>query len=141
MTRAEFNAFCGRLPAATHAVQWGGAEVWKLGGKVFAIGRFVGADAFVTFKAGDIGYEFLKDQPGLRPAPYLASRGLKWVQLYDCAAMPETELRSHLRRSHAQVAAGLPRRTRCLLGLEEPAHHAPAAPRSRRARGLENPAI
>ncbi len=26
------------LPATTHVVQWGGAHVWKVGGKVFAVG-------------------------------------------------------------------------------------------------------
>ncbi|MGC8477493.1 MAG: MmcQ/YjbR family DNA-binding protein, partial [Acetobacteraceae bacterium] len=101
-------------------VPWDGAEVWKPGGKVCAIGRFVGADAFFTVKAGEIGYEFPNDQPGVRPAPSLASRGLKWVQLYDRAAMPETELRSHPRQSHARVTAGLPRRAHRSLGLEEP---------------------
>ena len=38
MTYEEFNAFCGGLPATTYVVQWGGAHVWKVGGKVFAIG-------------------------------------------------------------------------------------------------------
>ena len=37
MTRDEFNAFCGGLPAATHVVQWGGSDVWKVGGKMFAV--------------------------------------------------------------------------------------------------------
>ncbi len=38
MTFEEFNAFCGSLPATTYVVQWGGSHVWKVGGKVFAIG-------------------------------------------------------------------------------------------------------
>ena len=38
MTLDEYNAFCGSLPSTTHVVQWGGADVWKVGGKVFAIG-------------------------------------------------------------------------------------------------------
>ena len=33
-----FNALCASLPATTHVVQWGGSDVWKVGGKVFAIG-------------------------------------------------------------------------------------------------------
>lgn len=33
-----YNTYCGSLPATTHVVQWGGAHVWKVGGKVFAIG-------------------------------------------------------------------------------------------------------
>ena len=37
MTPAAFNAFCATLPQSTHVVQWGGADVWKVGGKVYAI--------------------------------------------------------------------------------------------------------
>ena len=76
MTYGEFNAFCRALPATTHVIQWGGSHVWKVGGKVFAIGGWGDGEARFTFKAGDIAYEMLKDQPGLRPAPYLASRGM-----------------------------------------------------------------
>lgn len=50
MTRAEINAFCASLRAVTHVVQWGGADVWKVGGKVFAITW----DDGVTFKASDM---------------------------------------------------------------------------------------
>lgn len=38
MTYEEYNNFCGSLAATTHVVQWGGSDVWKVGGKVFAIG-------------------------------------------------------------------------------------------------------
>src|SRR5690606_27443387 len=38
MTYPEFNDFCRSLPATTYVVQWGGSHVWKVGGKVFAIG-------------------------------------------------------------------------------------------------------
>ena len=54
MTYDDFNAFCRALPATTYVVQWGGAHVWKVGGKVFAIGGWAdGAPAF-TFKAGEL---------------------------------------------------------------------------------------
>ena len=36
MTLAQYNACCAGLPHATHVVQWGGAPVWKVAGKVFA---------------------------------------------------------------------------------------------------------
>ena len=35
----QFNAFCRALPATAYVVQWRGSHVWKVGGKVFAIGR------------------------------------------------------------------------------------------------------
>lgn len=80
MTLDEYNSFCASMPSATHAVQWGGAHVWKVGGKVFAIaGWDEGAVPYVTFKCSDIAYHILKEQAGLLPAPYLASRGMTWI--------------------------------------------------------------
>jgi predicted DNA-binding protein (MmcQ/YjbR family) len=77
----DYNGFCASLPSATHVVQWGGSDVWKIGSKVFAIAGWGRGDSLhVTFKCSDTSYDVLKDQPGLRPAPYLASRGMKWIQ-------------------------------------------------------------
>jgi predicted DNA-binding protein (MmcQ/YjbR family) len=45
MTYDAFNAFCRALPATTYVVQWGGAHVWKVGGKVFAIGGWADGQA------------------------------------------------------------------------------------------------
>lgn len=115
--RAAFNAFCAGLPATTHVVQWGNADVWKVGGKVFAIcGWNDGRDAF-TFKASDIAYEVLQDQPGIRPAPYLAARGMKWLQVYGTPGLSEDSLKEHLVASYDMVVARLTRKTRADLGL------------------------
>jgi len=119
MTAEEFNAFCRSLPATTSVVQWGGSHVWKVGGKVFAIGNGPDGDVNVTFKAGDISYEVLKTQPGLRPAPYLASRGLKWIQHYAKPGLSDDDLRDYIRRSYVIVMQGLSRKRRVELGLEE----------------------
>ena len=53
MTADGFNIFCRALPATTHVVQWGGAHVWKVGGKVFAFGRWDEGRLAVTFKTSD----------------------------------------------------------------------------------------
>ena len=72
MNYRQFNDFCRSLPATTHVVQWGGAHVWKVGGKVFAIGGWEDrAYPGITFKVTPLSYDLLKSQPGLRPAPYL----------------------------------------------------------------------
>jgi len=119
MTREEFDAFCSGLPNATHVVQWGDASVWKVGGKVFAIGGWSDADEFAaTFKCSDTSFAVLKDLPGLRPAPYLASRGLTWVQRIDRRMLGDAELQDYLRRSYALAVAALPRKKRRELGLE-----------------------
>ena len=122
MTYDDFNAFCGALPATSHVVQWGGSDVWKVGGKVFAIGGWDDGDgARFTFKVSEISYEILKDQPGLRPAPYLASRGMKWIQQYGEPGLTDDELRDYLRESHRIVSLGLPKKTQRALGLNQPA--------------------
>lgn len=117
MTRDEFNSFCGGLRATTHVVQWGNADVWKVGGKVFAIcGWNEGREAF-TFKATDLAFEVLSDAPGIRPAPYLASRGMKWLQVYEDRGMSDESLRDHVVTSYDLVIAGLTRKLRAELGL------------------------
>jgi predicted DNA-binding protein (MmcQ/YjbR family) len=65
-----------------------------------------------------IAYELLKEQPGLRPAPYLASRGLKWIQHYAKPGLSDAALRDYIRQSHAIVAQGLSKKKRIGLGLE-----------------------
>lgn len=117
ITDAAFNAYCGGLPGATYVCQWGGAHVWKVGGKVFAIGRWDNDGMGITFKASEIVFEMLKDAPGLRPAPYLASRGLLWLQHHDPAAMADADVLDHVKTSYDMVAAKLPLRTRAALGI------------------------
>jgi len=117
MTRDEFNTFCTGLKGATHVVQWGGADVWKIGGKVFAIcGWNGGRDAF-TFKASDIAFEVLRDMPGIRPAPYLASRGLKWLQQFADPGLSDDELQRHIALSYDMVTVKLTQKKRAELGI------------------------
>ena len=118
MTLAEYNAFCAALPATSHVVQWGGADVWKVGEKVFAIARpQEDGEMAVSFKCSPMAYDILREQPGLRPAPYLASRGMKWIQWLTGESMPDDALRDYLAESHRLVAAGLTKRVRAELGL------------------------
>lgn len=117
MDRDEYNSYCKSLPATTHVVQWGNSDVWKVGGKVFAIcGWNDGKDAF-TFKASDIAFEVLSEQPGIRPAPYLASRGFKWLQHYAEPGLSDPELKQHIETSYQMVIAGLTKKKRAELGL------------------------
>jgi predicted DNA-binding protein (MmcQ/YjbR family) len=117
MTYQEFNKFCRALAATTYVMQWGGSHVWKVGGKVFAIGGWQEEAASFTFKVSDIAFEMLKEQPGLRPAPYLASRGMKWIQHFARPGLSDAALRDYLRQSHTIVAQGLSKKKRVALGL------------------------
>ncbi|MCH8530073.1 MAG: MmcQ/YjbR family DNA-binding protein [Saccharospirillum sp.] len=120
MTYDEFNDFCTALPATSHVIQWGGAHVWKVGGKVFAIGGWGPDDepAF-TFKTSDLDFDVLHNQPGFRPAPYLASRGMKWIQQIDLSGPSAEELKYYIRESHRLVSLGLPKKRQKELGLNQ----------------------
>ena len=135
MTVDDFNAFCRALPHTTHVVQWGRAQVWKIGGKVFAIGGWNDTDEelFVTFKCSELAYEMLREMPGCRPAPYLASRGMKWIQRTSDESMIDSELREHITASYRMIADALPRRVRAELGLQSnPSAKSSKLPRGRK---------
>lgn len=118
MTREEYNGFCATLPATSHMVQWGNADVWKVGGKVFAVGGWSDGDKLaVTFKVSDLAFDILSEQPGCRPAPYLASRGMKWIQRYGAESMDDQALRDYITESHRLVSLNLTKKLRAELGL------------------------
>lgn len=118
MTLEEYNQYCDGLIATSHVVQWGEAHVWKVGGKVFAIaGWGDGGPLAVTFKVSPLSFDILKEQPGLRPAPYLASRGMKWIQHYAEPGLADETLRAYLQESHRLVASGLSKKKQREMGL------------------------
>ena len=119
MNLAQYNAFCKTLPQATNVVQWGGASVWKVAGKVFAIGWFdKSVDHGITFKCSPMSFEMLRGLDGCRPAPYFASRGMKWIQRTQEAELSDKEIKAYLRESHRLAAAGLSKKKQRALGLE-----------------------
>ena len=77
-----------------------------------------GQPAF-TFKVSDHNFEVLKERPGFRPAPYLASRGMKWIQQYDGQGVPDDELEYYLAESHRIVSLGLTKKLQKELGLNQ----------------------
>jgi len=120
MTRGEFDDFCRGLRGATHVVQWRGASVWKIGGKIFAIypkwGQ--GDRAKLSFKCGDLAYAMLCEQPGCNPAPYLARA--KWVRIEADGALSDRDIEAYLRAAHGIVAGKLTKAKRKELGLNPP---------------------
>jgi predicted DNA-binding protein (MmcQ/YjbR family) len=119
MSLAQYNAFCAGLRQSTNVVQWGGASVWKVAGKVFAIGWFYNSvEHGITFKCSPMSFEMLRSLDGCRPAPYFASRGMKWIQRTKQAELSDKELKAYLRESHRLVARGLSKKQQRELGLE-----------------------
>lgn len=118
MNLEAYNKFCASLAHTSHVVQWGGAHVWKVGGKVFAVaGWNAGNDLAVTFKCSPMSFDLLKQRPGLRPAPYLASRGMAWIQRTGSESMDDAALRDYLQESHRLASLNLSKKRQRELGL------------------------
>ena len=88
---------------------------------MFAIGGWSdGAEFAVTFKCSETSFAVLKDLPGLRPAPYLASRGLTWMQRTDRRTLGDAELQGlPAREATPSSSPALPRKMQRELGLEQ----------------------
>ena len=93
-------------------VQWGDEEVYKVGGRIFAI---TGPRGGASFKATDIAFEALTESGRARPAPYLARA--KWVYFDDLSGLDPVEVTDWLTTAHALVAARLTRARRREIGL------------------------
>jgi predicted DNA-binding protein (MmcQ/YjbR family) len=113
VTPETVEAHCLSLPGATKVVQWGGSDVFKVGGKVFALSG--GSVWGLAFKASEMTFELVCEQGLGRPAPYL--QRAKWVQLTDPDALGEGAIRSYLTEAHAIIAVKLTRKVRGELGL------------------------
>ncbi|MGF1911823.1 MmcQ/YjbR family DNA-binding protein [Vibrio kasasachensis] len=123
MNYDEFNHFCGSLIGADHVIQWGNSDVWKVGGKVFAIGGWSSdSQAAFTFKTSDLNFEFLSDCDGYKPAPYFASRGMKWIQQTETSGELDDDLKYYLSESYRIVASSLTKRKQRELGLNQSNH-------------------
>ena len=120
MTRTDFDAYCRRFKATEHVVQWGGASVWKIGGRIFAICSRWGAGKHpkISFKCSDLSYRLLSEQPDIVPAPYLARA--KWVQLENDDAMDDQDLKAYIEAAYFIIMAKLTKAKRKELGLTLP---------------------
>ena len=120
MNYEKFNQFCKAQSATTYVKQWGDSHVWKVGGKVFAVGGWgPGKLPAFTFKTSDNNFEFLKKNEGYRPAPYFASRGMKWIQHIEGSDLLDDDLQYYLLESYRLVSLGLTKIKQKELGLNQ----------------------
>jgi len=123
MTYDDFNKICGELAGTSYVMQWGNSHVWKVAGKVFAIGGWsdVYGDsvAAVTFKTSELNYYFLSEKEDYRPAPYFATRGMKWIQHYNITNFDDEEFMYYLNESYRLVTLGLTKKKQKELGFNQ----------------------
>jgi len=113
VTGEEFDAACRALPGVTMDVQWGEDHVYKVGGRMFAVG---GPHGHCSVKMSDIAFEALVEAEIARPAPYLARA--KWLRFDALTGVDAAEMTGWLANAHALVAAKLTRAMRRELGLQ-----------------------
>jgi predicted DNA-binding protein (MmcQ/YjbR family) len=119
MTYAEIEAFALGLPGATLKHEFGPAPVFRVGGRLFLVitldarGRPDG----LWFKAGPRSFHILTRLAGISPCPSLTRA--HWVAMDGLRPLKGAELKAYIVRSHAQVAAKLPRRMRQTLGIKD----------------------
>ncbi len=64
-------------------------------------------------------FYFLSEIAGYKPAPYFASRGMKWIQHYDSSAETDEDLIYYLKKSYRIVSLGLTKKKQKELGLNQ----------------------
>lgn len=115
MSPEAFDAACRALPAVTMDRPWGSDQVYKVGGKMFAVMGDAIARGGVSFKVSDLAYEVLIETGRAVPAPYLARA--RWVRFEDLSGLDPAEVEDWLKTAHGLVAAKLTRAVRAGLGL------------------------
>ncbi|WP_419254654.1 MmcQ/YjbR family DNA-binding protein [Caulobacter sp. ErkDOM-YI] len=115
MSPGAFDAACRALPAVTMDRPWGSDQVYKVGGKMFAVIGNAVAQGGVSFKVSDVAFEVLIETGRAIPAPYLARA--KWVKFHDLGALDDAEVEDWLKSAHGLVAAKLTKTVRAELGL------------------------
>jgi predicted DNA-binding protein (MmcQ/YjbR family) len=105
---------CRSLPGVTEDVKWGDNLVFSVGMKMFAVFDLPAGAPF-SFKVDPDAFALLTQQPGIRPAPYLAKHS--WVALDSRDTLPVEVIEDLLQEAHAIVAARLPKRLREDLGI------------------------
>lgn len=111
--RARIHALCAAMPGAEMSSPFGpGHDVWKVGGKIFAILGV--ADAGISIKCRDVEAATLLIESGAAiKAPYLHR---SWV-LIPFGAMPEDELKQRIALSWQIIASALPKKVQAALAL------------------------
>lgn len=110
--RDEIEALALSFPATSKVVQWGSTDVYKVGGKVFAM---CGLGGGLSFKVSEIGFVVLTDEGGPgRQAPYCAKG--QWVAV-DLEDLDSDDAAGWLATAHSLIAGKLTKKLRAELGL------------------------
>ncbi len=112
--RDPLYELCRSLPGVTEDVKWGDNLVFSVGLKMFAVFNVPAGEPF-SFKVDPDAFALLTQQPGIRPAPYLAKHS--WIAIDSRDTLPREVVEDLLQEAHGIVAAKLTKRAREELGI------------------------
>ncbi len=100
-------------PGVTADIKWDDDRVWSVGGKMFVV---LGLErGQLCFKVEDERFLELTEQPGIRPAPYMARA--KWIELAAPDDFETDWIRERITISYGLVAQKLTKAERARLGI------------------------
>lgn len=105
---------CLALPHTTEGVKWENNLVFSVGTKMFAATGLEPGEVWLSFKCSAEDFAELTEQPGIRPAPYLARA--QWVALENTRALPKKEIARLLGEAYRIVFGKLPKKMQRELG-------------------------
>lgn len=115
MDQSQIDALAGSWPGVTSDIKWHDDRVYSVGGKMFAVYCFQGANAGqISFKVAHERFLELTDRHGVIPAPYLARA--HWVSVLPSSAMAREELVGLVRGSYELVRSKLTKKVQAGLG-------------------------
>ena len=118
MRYAKLVDYCQSLPNATSERKWRNTLVFMVGQKMFALFIMDERDKPVELwcKVDDEVFLSYTDQPGIRPAPYLARA--KWIAM-EKNAMTDAMAKQVVSRARDIIFMKLPKRMQNELRAEE----------------------
>jgi len=114
MNYAKLIAYCKTLPHANWERKWGSTLAFMVERKMFALFILNERDKPIDLwcKVDDDLFLSYTEQPGVRPAPYLARA--KWIGM-ETNAMSDAMAKEVLRRARDIIFMKLPKRTQANL--------------------------
>lgn len=118
MNYTRLVSYCAKLPHATSERKWENTLVFSVQKKMFALFLLDKRDKPTELwcKVDDDVFLSYTDQPGIRPAPYLARA--KWVAIEN-SAMTDAMAREVLKRARDIIFMKLPKRVQNELRTKE----------------------
>ena len=116
MDASDLRAWCLQQPGAIEDFPFGPTpSVFKVAGKIFALGRLGGAPLEVSVKCEpDLAVALRETHPAIRPGYHLNKR--HWNTITLDGSLPDQLVRDLIEDSYDLIVSALPKRVRDELG-------------------------